>query len=92
MDWLGHLRDISRKHEHELHGMGKEPRLDRLCELNVIEQVGNVSQSTIVQDAWRRQQPLWIHGWIYGITDGLLKDLGVSRSAKDDRGTELSRI
>ncbi|HEY3378001.1 MAG TPA: carbonate dehydratase [Armatimonadota bacterium] len=81
-NWLGHLRDIYRKHERELHGiMRQESRLDRLCELNVMEQVRNVSQSTIVQDAWRRQQPLWVHGWIYGVMDGLLKDLGVSHSA-----------
>lgn len=87
-NWLGHLRDIYRKHERELIGLGsQESMLDRLCELNVMEQVRNVSQSTIIQDAWNRQQPLWVHGWIYGVTDGILKDLGVSQCAKNDKGT-----
>ncbi|MHB9133764.1 MAG: carbonate dehydratase [Armatimonadota bacterium] len=83
-NWLGHLRDTYRKHEDALARLAtKEQRLDRLCELNVIEQVENVVQSTVVQDAWRRQQTLWVHGWIYGVTDGLLHDLGVSRCAED---------
>ena len=51
-------------------------RIDRLCELNVIEQVVNVARTTIVQDAWQRGQPLTVHGWIYGLHDGLVRDLG----------------
>jgi carbonic anhydrase len=51
--------------------------VDRLCELNVIEQVHHVARTTIVQDAWRRGQPLTLHGWIYGISDGLVKDLRI---------------
>lgn len=79
-NWLGHLRDIYRKYESELIDISsKQELLNRLCELNVIEQVKNVSQSTIVQDAWNRGQTLWVHGWIYGVTDGLLKDLGVTQ-------------
>lgn len=79
-NWLGHLRDVYRKHAASLQEVSpKEKLLDRLCELNVIEQVENVVQSTVVQDAWRRQQPLHIHGWIYGMTDGLLKDLQVTQ-------------
>lgn len=84
-NWLGHLRDITRKHEEELSNLPlREQLLDRLCELNVMEQVKNVAQSTIVQDAWRRKQPLWVHGWIYGVTDGRLKDLAVSQCTEDD--------
>ena len=87
-NWLGHLRDIYRKHADELQSItSNKSMLDRMCELNVIEQVKNVSQSTIVQDAWRRHQPLWIHGWIYGVTDGLLKDLMVSQSAGEEHTT-----
>jgi carbonic anhydrase len=53
-------------------------RLDRLCELNVIEQVANVCQATIVQDAWERGQSLAVHGWVYGLQDGLLRDMGAT--------------
>jgi carbonic anhydrase len=83
-NWLGHLRDIHRKYEDELNIIdSKDDTLDRLCELNVIEQVKNVAQSTIVQDAWGRQQQLWVHGWIYSVNDGLLKDLGVTQCGED---------
>jgi len=84
-NWLGHLRDIYRKHE-GVFQPGVLPTgdvLDRLCELNVMEQVKNVVQSTIVQDAWRRKQPLWTHGVIYSVADGRLKDLGVSQGLED---------
>ena len=75
-NWLGHVHDVAVKHEDRLAGMGSgEPRLARLCELNVIEQVVNVSRTTIVRDAWQRGQPLALHGWIYGIHDGRLHDL-----------------
>jgi carbonic anhydrase len=84
-NWLGHLRDIHRKYEDELNIIdSKDDTLDRLCELNVIEQVKNVAQSTIVQDAWGRQQQLWVHGWIYSVNDGLLKDLGVTQCGEDE--------
>jgi carbonic anhydrase len=52
-------------------------QLDRLCELNVIEQVNNICHTTIVQEAWRQGQEISVHGWIYGVNDGLIKDLGV---------------
>ena len=61
-----------------------EARVDRLCELNVIEQARNVAFTTVVQDAWRRGQPLSVHGWIYGIDNGLLKDLGVCFTSPSD--------
>ncbi|HEX2951511.1 MAG TPA: carbonate dehydratase [Armatimonadota bacterium] len=81
-NWLCHLHDVYRKHEDHLKSITvQEQMFNRLCELNVIEQVNHIVQTTIVQDAWHRKQPLWVHGWIYSLTDGLLKDLLVSRNA-----------
>ncbi|ESE41348.1 carbonate dehydratase [Shewanella decolorationis] len=77
-NWLGHLRDVYRIHHDELIQMDEAKRFDRLCELNVIEQVSNVTSSTIVQEAWARGQELAVHGWIYGIDNGLLTDLDVT--------------
>lgn len=75
-NWLRHVQDVIEKHADLLLQNEEEAmRLDRLCELNVIEQVCNVAQTTVVQQAWERGQDLIIHGWIYGITDGLLRDL-----------------
>jgi len=75
-NWLRHVQDVMHNHEAQLLGLkDDELRLDRLCELNVIEQVLNVSRTTIVQNAWSRGQQLSVHGWIYGINDGLLRDL-----------------
>ena len=76
-NWLRHLQDVRDKHE-------PIPSESRLCELNVIEQVANVSQTTIVQDAWTRGQELHVHGWIYGIDDGLLRDLNTTVAARDE--------
>jgi carbonic anhydrase len=76
-NWLQHVQDVRHKHERRLECLradGSE-RADRLCELNVIEQVANVCRTTIVRDAWNRGQDLAVHGWIYGIKDGLLRDL-----------------
>jgi carbonic anhydrase len=76
-NWLQHVQDVRLKHETKLQcvaGDGSE-RCDRLCELNVVEQVRNVCRTTIVRDAWARGQDLAVHGWIYGIKDGLLRDL-----------------
>ncbi|HEU4870241.1 MAG TPA: carbonate dehydratase [Pyrinomonadaceae bacterium] len=78
-NWLRHVQDVLHQHEELLADMkDKEKRLDRLCELNVIEQVLNVGRTTIVQSAWQRGQEVVVHGWIYGLHDGLLRDLGVS--------------
>lgn len=78
-NWLRHVQDVIRDHEHALLEIeDDEKRLDRLCELNVVEQVLNVARTTIVQSAWERGQELVVHGWIYGLEDGLLRDLGVS--------------
>lgn len=78
-NWLRHVQDVVRENEPELMQIDdKKKRLDRLCELNVIQQVLNVARTTIVQSAWQRGQELVVHGWIYGLQDGLLRDLGVS--------------
>jgi carbonic anhydrase len=80
-NWLRHVQDVGAKHVGELDGLPAGARLDRLCELNVVEQVENVAQTTIVEDAWARGQALTVHGLVYGLGDGLLRDLGVSVSA-----------
>jgi carbonic anhydrase len=78
-NWLRHVQDIRDRHTAELDDAGDEPaRVDRLCELNVVAQVRNVCQTTIVQDAWRRGQTLSVHGWVYSLQDGLLRDLHVT--------------
>ena len=78
-NWLRHVQDVLQEHEEVLATVPDEnERLDRLCELNVVEQVLNVGRTTIVQSAWQRGQELVVHGWIYGLQDGLLRDLGVS--------------
>jgi carbonic anhydrase len=77
-NWLRHVQDVMHKHAALLEGLpDEEQRLDTLCELNVIEQVVNVAQTTVIQSAWERGQDLEIHGWIYRISDGLLHDLEV---------------
>ncbi len=80
-NWLRHVEDVWEKHAEELAALPEERRVDRLCELNVVEQVTNVSQTTIVEDAWARDQGLTVHGLVYGLEDGLLRDLDVSRSS-----------
>jgi carbonic anhydrase len=78
-NWLRHVQDVMHKNNEELETIVDDGRrLDRLCELNVSDQVLNVSKTTIVQNAWNRGQELAIHGWIYGISDGLLRDLNIS--------------
>jgi carbonic anhydrase len=81
-NWLRHVQDIRDRHTAAIDQAGDEPaRVDRLCELNVVAQVRNVCQTTIVQDAWRRGQALTVHGWVYSLQDGLLRDLFVTESA-----------
>ena len=77
-NWLRHVQDVMQRHDALLSEIGDEAqRLNKLCELNVIEQALNVGRTTIVQNAWDRGQELAVHGWIYGIGDGLLRDLGI---------------
>jgi carbonic anhydrase len=80
-NWLRHVADVGEKHAAELDALPADARHDRLCELNVVEQVANVCQTTIVADAWARGQALSVHGVVYGLRDGLLRDLRVSAGA-----------
>ncbi|HVO88729.1 MAG TPA: carbonate dehydratase [Casimicrobiaceae bacterium] len=84
-NWLRHVQDVQHKHAARLTG-GSDlaQRVDALCELNVIEQVANVCQTTIVRDAWDRGQVLSVHGWVYGLKDGLLRDLGSTVTRHDE--------
>jgi carbonic anhydrase len=78
-NWLRHVQDVLHEHEELLaKASDEDKRFDLLCQLHVIEQVLNVGRTTIVQGAWQRGQELVIHGWIYGLEDGLLRDLGIS--------------
>ena len=77
-NWLRHVRDVADRHARMLAATDPAQRLNLLCELNVIDQVRHVAQSTVLQDAWARGQTLTVHGWVYGLNDGLLKDLRIS--------------
>lgn len=78
-NWLRHVQDVRQKHHDCLAAVSDQAAAgDRLCELNVIEQVANVCQTTIVRDAWERGQELAVHGWVYGLKDGLLRDLNTT--------------
>ncbi|MDI9331331.1 MAG: carbonate dehydratase [Alphaproteobacteria bacterium] len=77
-NWLRHVQDVRLRHRRRLNHLPQAEMEDTLCELNVIEQVGNVAMSNVMQDAWGRGQQVAIHGWIYGVSDGLVKDLGVT--------------
>jgi carbonic anhydrase len=77
-NWLRHVHDVRLRHRKRLDHLPPEQQEDILCEMNVIEQVGNVALSTVIQDAWARGQPVAVHGWVYGLRDGLLKDLQVT--------------
>ena len=80
-NWLRHVQDVHQKHDHFFpSSLPVQERRNRLCELNVIEQVINVCQTTIVQDAWERGQDLTMHSWVYSLEDGLVRDLGLAVS------------
>ena len=87
-NWLRHVQDVRQKHEGSLATTGGDAQAaERLCELNVIEQVANVCRTTIALDAWERGQELTVHGWIYGLQDGLLRDLNVTVGGIDEMPT-----
>lgn len=84
-NWLRHVQDVKGKHTLCLQELDSEAeRSARLCELNVIEQAVNVCQTTILQDAWSRGQDVTVHSWIYGLKDGLLRDLGISAGSTEE--------
>lgn len=91
-NWLRHVKDVHQKHERYLgDAIPTAKRQDRLCELNVIEQVVNVCETTIVQDAWARDQDLTIHGWAYRLETGLVNDLGMSCSSVEEMTERYSK-
>ena len=78
-NWLRPIQDTMHKHQSELDKLpDDESRLDKLCEINVIEQIINVGETTIVQDAWERGQQLYVHGWIYRIAEGIYRDMNIT--------------
>ncbi|MBC8075271.1 MAG: carbonate dehydratase [Chloroflexales bacterium] len=84
-NWLRHVQDVRNKHIALLSACRDAAhQLRRLCELNVLEQVVNVCQTTIVQGAWQREQPLAVHGWIYGLGDGIVRDLAITTARPDE--------
>ena len=82
-NWLRHVEDVRRRHADQLAGLAPDRAVDRLCELNVIEQARHVCETTVVQDAWRRGQAVAVHGWIYGLDDGRLRELGFMTDGPD---------
>jgi len=83
--WLHPIRELDREHRHELDALSDfRARLDRLCELNVVQQVRNVASDVFVREAWARAQELQVHGWVYSIADGLVKDLGIAVSRPEE--------
>lgn len=88
-NWLRHVMDVYHEHSAELAALPEGPeRVNRLCELNAIAQVANLSRTTVIQEAWREGRNLSVHGWIYNLADGLLKDLEVSISGLEELPTE----
>ena len=83
--WLSPIRDVAHDHAHELDALEGSPKYDRLCELNVIQQVRNLSVNPIVLRAWSEGQPLAIHSWVYALTNGYVTDLGVTVTSLEDR-------
>ena len=83
-NWLRHIKDVRDRHRVLIDAAPLRSQHDVLCELNVIEQVMNVAHTTVVQDAWQRMQPLTLHGWVYGLKDGLLIDLRMTVSCNED--------
>jgi carbonic anhydrase len=84
-NWLRHVQDVGRFNAEKLEGLDHKSKLDLLCELNIVEQVQNVSNTTIVQNAWRNGVDLSIHGWVYSIENGILKDLDACATLEDHR-------
>ena len=91
-NWLRHVQDVRDRHDHRIRlAASEEAQVARLCELNVIDQVRNVCQTTIVNDAWRRGQQVSVHGWIYDVRDGLLRDLQCTASSSEELSEAYAR-
>ncbi len=92
-NWLRHVQDVHEKHRAHIDSIADaSERADRMCELNVLEQVMNVCDSSAVQEAWAREQELSVHGWVYGLKDGLVHDMGLTVSGSDDLRGEYERV
>jgi carbonic anhydrase len=91
-NWLGHVRDVREKHGKYLGKVSGVAATNRLVELNVAEQIINIAQTTIVRDAWERGQDLTIHSWVYGVHDGLLRDLGITVSSLEEIQPKLETV
>ena len=83
-NWIRHVQDVRNRHQPWLHTLHESQRVNALCELNVVEQALNACQTTVVQDAWQRGQELVVHGWVYGLQNGLLDDLTMTVASSDD--------
>jgi carbonic anhydrase len=91
-NWLRHIQDVRLKHFDLIERTPEECRHDRLCELNVIEQVVNVCQTTVVHDAWARGQDVSVHGWVYSVQDGLIRDLGITVAQSGELGPCYDKV
>jgi carbonic anhydrase len=83
-NWIRHVQDVRNDHQDWLDGLAPEQRVNALCELNVLEQARNACQTTVVQDAWARGQGIVVHGWVYGLHNGLLEDLQITAGRHED--------
>jgi carbonic anhydrase len=90
-NWLHHVKDVKVRHKALMEATAPQQRHHLLCELNVIEQVVNLAQTTVVQDCWSRGQELTLHGWVYGLQDGLVHDLGMEVTGIHDLDAAYAR-
>jgi carbonic anhydrase len=90
-NWLRHVQDVRNHHQDWLDSLAPEHRVDALCELNVLEQARNACQSTVVQDAWARGQEVVVHGWVYGLHNGLLEDLSITAGSAEQVAPAFQR-
>ncbi len=90
-NWLRHIQDVRDKHRGLLDAVAPEKRVNRLCELNAVEQAVNIAQTTLVRDAWARGQVLTVHAWVYDLADGLVRDLGIAADSAEELDTQYRR-
>jgi len=88
-NWLRHVQDVHVKYRDLIDAIPEEHKVDVLCELNVVEQVANCARTTVLRDAWDREQELTVHAWVYGLKDGRVRDLGLSISSGEEIGNQL---
>jgi carbonic anhydrase len=91
-NWLSHVKDVHYKHMDELSKLNDVDARNRLCELNVMEQVRNLARTTVVRDAWQKGQELVLHGFVYGLHNGLINDLGIDIGSTDDLKAQFKQF